>query len=335
MRSTRFAFLIALSGLLALSAPALALDKVKFGTNWLADPAAGGFYQAAADGTYAKYGLEVTIIPGGPQANGGLLLLFGKLEFFMGGDMIGNLLSVESKLPLIAVAADFQKSPQILMSHPDAGLDRWEDLPKASPVYLGAGSIQTFYAWLKIAYGFKDENIRPYNFNSAPFIVNKHAIQQGYVTAEPYEIERQGHFKPNVFLLSDHGYDTYATLIVTRTEIVGKKPDLVQRFVDASAIGWYHYLYGDSSKANAMIKADNPDITDDQIAFSIEELKRNGVVDSGDTLKLGIGAMTDERWKDFFDKMVQIGMVSGGADYRKAFTLQFVDKGVGLDLRPK
>src|SRR5215469_18840319 len=199
----RSAMLLALAGLFSWSLPALALDKVKFGTNWLADPEAGGFYQAVADGTYEKYGLDVAIIPGGPQANGGLMLLFGKLEFFMGGDMIGNLLSAEAKLPLIAVAADFQKSPQILMSHPNAGLDKWDKLPMANPVYVGAGAINTFYAWLRVAYGFKDENIRPYNFNSAPFIKNKKSIQQGYLTAEPYEIERQGGFKPNVFLLSD------------------------------------------------------------------------------------------------------------------------------------
>ena len=331
----RLATLAALAGILALAEPASALDKVRFGTNWLADPAAGGFFQAAADGTYAKYGLDVTIVPGGPQANGGLMLLFGKLEFFMGGDMIGNFLSAEAKLPLIAVAADFQKSPQILMSHPGVGLDQWNELPTADPVYLGAGSINTFYAWLRLTYGFKDENIRPYNFNSAPFMKNVNSIQQGYVTAEPYEIERQGHFKPDVFLLSDHGYTTYATLIVTRRDLVDKNPDLVQRFVDASAIGWYHYLYGDNSKANAAIKTDNPDISDQQIAFSIEELKQHGVIDSGDALTLGIGAMTDARWKDFFDKMVAIGMVDKHTDYTTAYTLQFVNKGVGLDLRPK
>jgi NitT/TauT family transport system substrate-binding protein len=331
----RMAAVAALTLALGLAEPASALDKVRFGTNWLADPEAGGFFQAVADGTYAKYGLDVTIVPGGPQANGGLLLLFGKLEFFMGGDMIGNYLSAEANLPLIAVAADFQKSPQILMSHPDVGLDKWKDLSEAKLVYVGAGAINTFYAWLRLVYGFKDEAIRPYNFNSAPFIHNKNSIQQGYVTAEPYEIEKQGGFKPNIFLLSDYGYDTYSTLIVTRSEIVEKNPDLVRRFVDASAIGWYHYLYGDNSKANELIKTDNPDITDEQIAFSIGEMKKYGVVDSGDTLTLGIGAMTDARWRDFFDKMVQIGMVAPTTDYNKAYTLQFVDKGVGLDLRPK
>ena len=331
----RLATLVALAGIAGFAERASALDKVKFATNWLADPEAGGFYQAAADGTYEKYGLDVTVIPGGPQSNGALMLLFGKIDFFMGGDQIGDFLSAEGKLPLIAVAADFQKSPQIFMSHPGVGLDKWEDLPNAKPVYVGAGAIQTFYGWLRLAYGFKDENIRPYNFNSAPFIRNKMSIQQGYVTAEPYEIEKQGGFKPNIFLLSDYGYSTYSTLIETRRDIVEGKPDLVQRFVDASAIGWYHYLYGDSSKGNAMIKAQNPDITDDEIAFSIGEMKKYGVVDSNDTLTLGIGAMTDARWKDFFDKMVKTGMVDSRTDYKQAYTLQFVDKGVGLDLRPK
>jgi NitT/TauT family transport system substrate-binding protein len=331
----RLAMLSALAGIVGLSSPALALDKVTFGTNWLADPEAGGFYQALADGTYEKYGLDVTIIPGGPQSNGALMLLYRKFEFFMGGDQIGNYICAEGKLPLIAVAADFQKSPQILMSHPGVGLDQWDDLPKAKPVYVGAGAIQTFYAWLRLVYGFKDENVRPYNFMSAPFIQNKTSIQQGYLTAEPFEIERQAHFKPNIFLLADHGYSTYSTLIVTRREIVEQKPDLVQRFVDASAIGWYNYLYGDSSKANERIKTENPDITDAQIAFSIDEMKKHGVVDSGDALKLGIGAMTDARWKSFFDEMVEVGMVDARADYKQAYTLQFVNHRVGLDLRPK
>src|SRR5277367_4489588 len=259
----RLAILSALAGIVGLAEPASALDKVKFATNWLADPEAGGYFQAVADGTYAKYGLDVTVIPGGPQSNGALMLLFGKIDFFMGGDQIGDFLSAESKLPLIAVAADFQKSPQIFMSHPGVGLDKWEDLPNAKPVYVGAGAVNTFYGWLRLAYGF----------NSAPFIHNKMSIQQGYVTAEPYEIEKQGGFRPNIFLLSDYGYSTYSTLIETRRDIVEKNPDLVQRFVDASAIGWYHYLYGDDSKANEMIKTQNPDITDDQIAFSITQLK--------------------------------------------------------------
>jgi NitT/TauT family transport system substrate-binding protein len=212
---------------------------------------------------------------------------------------------------------------------------RHQDLPNAKPAYVGAGAVNTFYGWLRLAFGFKDENIRPYSFNSAPFIHNKMSIQQGYVTAEPYEIEKQGGFRPNIFLLSDYGYSTYSTLIETRRDIVDKNPDLVQRFVDASAIGWYHYLYGDNSKANEMIKAQNPDITDAQIAFSIAAMQKYGVVDSGDSFKLGIGAMTDARWKDFFDKMVQTGMIDARTDYKQAYTLQFVDKGVGLDLRPK
>jgi NitT/TauT family transport system substrate-binding protein len=321
-------------GLMGSADPAAALDKVTFATNWLADPEAGGFYQALVDGTYAKYGLDVTIMPGGPQSNGGMMLVAGKIEFFMGGDMLGDFLSVEQNIPTVPVAADFQKDPQIFMSHPDVGLDKWTDLPKAT-AFVSQGALNSFYTWMKFAWGFKDENVEPYTFNSAPFIADKKSIQQGYLTAEPYEVEKQGGFKPNIFLLADQGYSTYATLIETRRELVDKNPDLVQRFVDASAIGWYHYLYGDNRKANEAIKKDNPEITDDQIAYSIGKLKEYGIVDSGDTLKLGIGAMSEARIKDFFDKMVKAGIVKPDTDYKKAFTLQFVNKGVGVDLRPK
>jgi NitT/TauT family transport system substrate-binding protein len=186
-----------------------------------------------------------------------------------------------------------------------------------------------------LAYGFKDENIKPYNFNSAPFIVSKTSIQQGYLTSEPLEVEKQGGFKPNVFLLADYGYSTYATLVETRREYVQAHPDIVQRFVDASTIGWYHYLYGDNSKANEAIKRENPEMTDEQIVFSITKMKEYGIVDSGDTLKLGIGAMTDDRWSEFYNTMVKAGVVKAGLDYKKAYTTQFVNKSVGLDLRPK
>ena len=171
--------------------------------------------------------------------------------------------------------------------------------------------------------------------NSAPFIANKHSIQEGYLTSEPYGIERRGHFKPNVFLLADHGYSTYSSLIEARRDMVERNPDLVQRFVNASAIGWYHYLYGDNAKANAAIKRANPGMTDGQIAYSIAKLKEYEIVNSGDALKLGIGAMTDARVKDFFDEMVKAGIVKPDTDYKKVYTLQFVDKGVGVKLDSK
>ena len=313
---------------------ALAADKVSFGTNWLAEAEHGGYYQALVDGTYAKYGLDVTIVPGGPQQANELLLAAGKLDFYMGGNLLLAFDAVDKNVPIVVVAAHLQKDPQIMMSHPGVGLDKWTDLPKAT-AYVGKEGLGSFYQWMKSAYGFKEENVRPYTFNPGPFIADPNSIQQGYVTSEPFAVERQGHFKPNIFLLADYGYGTYATTIETRADMIAEHPDVVQRFVDASTIGWYHYLYGDNSKANARIKQDNPEMTDEQIAFSIGKIKEYGLVDSGDTLKLGIGAMTDERVRTFYDQMVKAGVVKPGLDYKKAYTLQFVDKGVGLDLRPK
>jgi len=322
-------------GVCLAASPTLAADKVSFGTNWLAEAEHGGYYQAVVDGTYAKYGLDVTIVQGGPQANNEMLLAAGRLDFYMGGNLLLAFDAVTRGVPIVVVAGDFQKDPQIMMSHPGVGLDKWADLPKATTAFVGKEGLVTFYRWMESAYGFKEDIVKPYTFNAGPFIADKHSIQQGYVTSEPFAVAREGHFEPNVFLLADHGYGTYATTIEARGDLVKKHPDIVQRFVDASAIGWYHYLYGDNSKANALIKKDNPDMTDAQIAFSIAKIKQYGLIDSGDTLKLGIGAMTDRRIKDFYEAMVKAGVEKPGLDYKKAYTLQFVNKGVGLDLRPK
>jgi NitT/TauT family transport system substrate-binding protein len=318
----------------AQSADKVALDKVSFGTNWVAEAEHGGFYQALADGTYRKYGLDVTIVPGGPQVNNRILLLVGKLDFFLAANTLEGFDAVAQNVPTIEVAALFQKDPQVIIAHPGQGIDDLEDLKKLT-LFVSQEGMASYYQWLKADFGFTDSQVKPYTFNPQPFLADKRSAMQGYVTSEPFAIEKAAKFKPKVFLLADQGFDAYSTLIETRRELVDKKPDLVQRFVDASIIGWYNYIYGDNSAANALIKKQNPEMTDDLLAYSVAAMKQYGIVDSGDAVKLGVGAMSDARIKDFFDKMVRSGVVKPGLDYRKAYTLQFVDKKVGLNLRPK
>jgi len=320
----------------AMTGPASAqtLDKVTFGTNWVAEAEHGGFYQALADGTYRKYGLDVTIVPGGPNANNRMLMTVGKLDFFMSANTLQGFDAVAQNVPIIDVAAMFQKDPQVLLAHPDQGIDKLDDLKKLT-IFVSPEGMTSYYQWLRADFGFKDNQTKPYTFNPQPFLADKNSAMQGYVTSEPFAVEQQGKFKPKIFLLADQGFGAYSTLIETRRELVEKKPDLVQRFVDASIIGWYNYLYVDNGAANALIKRQNPEMTDELLAYSVAKMKEYGIVDSGDALTLGIGAMTDARMKDFFDEMLRAGVVKPGLDYRKSYTLQFVDKKVGLELRPK
>ena len=324
------AFLLAF----AVVAPAQSqqLDKVRFGTNWVAEAEHGGFYQALADGTYRKYGLDVTIVPGGPNVNNRILLPVGKLDFFMSANSLQSFDAVAQNIPTVAVAASFQKDPQVLIAHPD--VQSFDDL-KTRTLFVSKEGMASYFQWLKADYGFSESKVKPYTFNAQPFLADKKSAMQGYVTSEPYAVEKQGGFTPKVFLLADHGFNSYSTLIETRRDLVEKKPGLVQRFVDASAVGWYHYIYGDSRPGNDLIKKQNPEMTDELLAYSIAKMKQYGVVDSGDSLTLGIGAMTDAHMKSFFDKMVRAGVVKVGLDYKRAYTLQFVNKGVGTELRPK
>lgn len=310
------------------------LDKVTIAANWLAEAEQGGFYQAVADGTYAKYGLDVTILPGGPQKNNRLLLAAGKVDFYMGDNLIGEFSAVSEHIPIVTVAAMFQKDPLAFMSHPGVGIDRFEDLSHAK-AFVGLATLTTVWPWMERKWRFSRAKVAPYNYNSAPFLADKQSIQQGYVTSEPFAIARAGGFKPNVFLLADNGYETYATTIETRRDLIERKPDLVQRFVDASILGWRDYLNGDNRAANAAIKARNPDIDDAQLAFSVAQMKAYGIVESGDAQKLGIGAMKFERVKRFYETMAAAGVVPAGLDIAQGFDFRFVNKGLGLGPGPK
>jgi NitT/TauT family transport system substrate-binding protein len=319
-------------GLIGLAGTAQALDEVTFGTNWKAQAEHGGFYQAVATGIYERHGLDVTIRPGGPQVNHAQLLAAGQIDFNMGANVFGAFNYVQNDIPMVTVAATFQKDPQILMAHPDQGFDTLADL-RGHPILISQDARTTYWEWLKAEYGFTDDMIRPYTFNPAPFLADPSAIQQGYLSSEPFAIEREGGFTPQVFLLADAGYDTYSTTIETSWQLVEDNPDLVQRFVDASIEGWYSYLYGDPAPANQLIRADNPDMTDEQIAYSIEKLKEYGIVDSREALDLGIGAMTDERWHNFFAFTADAGLFPKDLDLSRAYTLQFVNQKVGMELK--
>ncbi len=300
------------------------LIKVTYGTNWFAQAEHGGFYQAIAAGIYKDYGLDVSIQMGGPQVNGTQLLMGGAIDFFMGyaSDAIK---AVQEGIPKITVAALFQKDPQILIAHP--GTAKTLEELKGRPIFISSAANVTYWPFLKAKFGFEDSQKRPYNFNPGPFLADKTAAQQGYLSSEPLSIKKEGGIDPVVFLLADYGYSPYSTTIECKRELVEQNPDLVQKFVDASIKGWYSYLYGDPTAANELIKQDNPEMNDEQIAYGIEKMKEYGIVDSGDTTENGIGAMTDERWKGFFDTLSADGVFKSDIDYTQAYTLQFVNKG--------
>lgn len=324
---------LALAAGACAAAAAPAADHVVFATNWKAQAAHGGFYQAVADGTYARYGLDVEIRQGGPQVNNRPLLPAGRIDFLMTGNLLHSFDNVKNGVPVVVVASIFQKDPQALMAHPDAGYGRFEDLAKAPVAYIAKDAQFSWWQWLKADYGFKDEALRPYNYNVAPFLADRRSVQQGYAVEEPLTIAKEGGFQPQVYLLADHGYSTYSTTIEARADMVAAKPDLVRRFVEASILGWVNYLYGDRRGADALIIKDNPEMTPDLIAGSIALMKQLGIVDSGDAQTLGIGAMKSERIRDFYDKMVRAGLYKAGeVDLSKVATMQFVNHGVGVDV---
>jgi NitT/TauT family transport system substrate-binding protein len=298
---------------------------IRFATDWRAQAEQGGFYEALANGEYKKRGLDVKIVQGGPGVNVPQLLAAGAVELGMGSNSFIVMNLAQEGVPVKAVAAFFQKDPQVLLAHPDQGIQSIADL-KGHPILLSDASVTAFWVWLKAKYGFTDAQVRKYTFNAGPFLADKRAAQQGYVTSEPYTIEKQAGLKPKVFLLADEGYPGYATMVLAPDSLIARNPAAVKAFVEATAKGWQDYLYGDPAPADALIRKDNPEMTQDVLDQAREKMKAYGIVDGGDGKTLGLGAMTDARWTTFFDMAAGQSVYPKTLDPKKAYTLQFVPK---------
>ncbi|MDO8295459.1 MAG: ABC transporter substrate-binding protein [Caulobacter sp.] len=296
---------------------------VRFATDWRAQGEHGGFYQALASGEYAKRGLDVTIMQGGPSVNVPQLLAAGAIEMGIGSNSFIPLNMAHEKVPVKAVAAFFQKDPQVLIAHPGAGVASIADMA-GRPILLAEASKTAFWVWLKAKYGFTDAQARSYNYSLAPFLADKRAIVQGYLSSEPYQIEHEGGFKPAVFLLADEGYPGYATMVLAPNRLIETDPDMVRAFVEASAVGWKAYLHGDPAAADALILKDNPEMTAALLANAREQMRLYGIVESGDAAGGNVGAMSEARWAEFFRVTAQQGVYPKDMDYRQAFTLDFV-----------
>ncbi len=314
---------------LARRARAQTLDKLSFHTDWRAQAEHGGYYQALAGGIYRRYGIDCDLRQGGPSLNISQLLLAGRVDMIMSGSF-GAFTFLAEKAPFFTIAAIFQKDPQVLIAHPGAGFDSFEKL-KGKTLLISNGARLTYWPYLRKKYGLKDEQVKPYNFQMAPFLADPNAVQQGFLSSEPYSIAQVLGKPPEVKLIADAGFSSYQTTIATSRKLATEKKDLVQRFVNATLEGWAQYLKGGpaADAANAMIKRDNPEQTDDRIAYAVKVLNQYGIVLSGDALKGGIGAMSAARWQGFYDSMVDVDVLPKGLNVADGYTLEFVNKGIG------
>lgn len=330
MRRRAFAAL-GLMALLAACSPAKkdaappGETKLKLATDWRAEAELGGYYQALATGEYKKRGLDVTLIQGGPAVNVPQLLATNAVDVGVGSNSWVVMNLAKENAPVKAVAAFMQKDPWALIAHPDQGVNSIADI-KGHPVLLSDASITGYWAWLKAKYGFTDDQVRKYNYSAAPFLADKRVVQQGYVTSEPYLIEKEGKVKPKVFLLADSGYPAYGSMALVNDGLIAKNPAAVQAFVEATAAGWKSYLYGDPKPGDAAILKDNPEMTQDVLDQARDKMRSYAVVSAknGDG---DIGLMTDARWDAFFQAAIVQGVYPKGQDYKKAYSLQFLPKG--------
>jgi NitT/TauT family transport system substrate-binding protein len=305
------------------------LDKLSFHTDWRAQAEHGGYYQAVAAGIYRKHGIECDLRQGGPSLNISQLLLSGRVDMVM-SNSFEAFTYVREQAPFFTIAAIFQKDPQVLIGHPGSGFMSFDKL-RGRTLLISNGGRVTYWPYLRKKYGLSDVQVRPYNFNMAPFLADPNSVQQGFLSSEPYSIQQALGKPPEVMLIADAGFSAYQTTVAISRKLAGEKKELIQRFVDASLEGWAQYLKGGPAieAANALIKQANPEQTDDRIAYAIKVLNERGIVLSGEALNGGIGAMSDARWQGFYDSMVDVDVLAKGLKVKDAYTLEFVNKGIG------
>jgi NitT/TauT family transport system substrate-binding protein len=297
--------------------------EIRFATDWHAQAEHGGFYEALAEGEYKKRGLDVTIVQGGPAVNVPQLLAAGQVEMGMGSNSFIVLNLAEEKAPVKAVAAFMQKDPQVLMAHPEAHVASLADM-KGKPILISDSAVTTFWLWLKAKYGFTDDQVRKYTHNNATFLADPRAIQEGYITSEPYTLKKEGHIEPKAFLLADAGYPGYAAMALATDKLIASNPAAVKAFVEASAQGWHDYLYGDPKPADALILKDNPDMTQDVLDQARAKMREAGIVDGGEAKAKGIGTMSDARWAEVLKVAQDGGVYPKSLDPKSGYTLRFV-----------
>jgi NitT/TauT family transport system substrate-binding protein len=322
-RNRRLPAALATLAILAMATftPAHAGEPFVYVTNWYAEAEHGGFYQAQATGLYAKAGLDVTLKMGGPQVNMMQLMMAGQADCIMGFD-VQVMQAWEKGIPAVTVAAAFQKDPVVLVAHPD--VKKIEDL-KSKTLLIGSAGQVTYWPWLKAKYGFTDAQVRPYNFNIQPFVADRNVAQQGYLASEPYSIEKEAKIKPTVLILGDLGWPPYAMTVVCSAQTLEKKPKQVSAFLQASMAGWKSYLQGDPKPGNALIRKDNPDMTDELLAYGITRIKAEGMVMGGDAAKLGIGTISDARMKQTYDLLVKHKLLDPTkVDLKKTYSTRFM-----------
>lgn len=311
--------LFAVLAAFALATGAQAEEKFTYMTNWYAQAEHGGFYQAVATGLYKKQGLDVTIKMGGPQVNVMQLMAAGQADCIMGSSDLQVVITRAGGLPVTTVASVFQKDPQVLISHEDVeGFEQMKD----KTILIAPSAQRGYWLWLKQKYGFTDAQTRPYTFNIQPFVADRNTVQQGYLTSEPFAIQKAG-VKARAHLFADKGWTSYATTISCMDATVKNRHAAVAGFVKATMEGWKSYL-ADPAPGNALIKKDNPNMTDEQLAYSVQKLKEMGMVTGGDAAKLGIGTMDESRIATNFkflvdNKLVDADKVKVGEAYDFSF----------------
>ncbi|MCM3785653.1 ABC transporter substrate-binding protein [Neobacillus mesonae] len=302
----------------ASSGEETAKDPVKITqvTNWFAQPEHGGQYTALAKGYYEEAGIDMTIEPGGPQVSSIQIVASGKAQFGMGqADEV--LTARDNGIPVVAIAAIFQKSPQAMLFHADADIQDFADLDGRN-VYIAPGS--GYWDFIKKKYNLAEVKDQTYTGQFVNFIEDKDAVTQSYVTSEPYTLKQQG-IETRYLLTYDAGFQPYSNVLYTTEEFLEENPEAVKSFLEASIKGWNYYK-DNYEEMNEVLKERNPDLTLEGMKYGAEQ--EIPLIFTEETEANGLLSMTEERWTSLQEDMYSLGLLKAKEDISNVFTTEYL-----------
>ena len=301
------------------SATAAAPVKIRFQTDWYPQPEHGGYYQALAKGYYAAEGLDVEILPGGPNAQVMASVAVGRADLGMtnGDDVI---VAIARGVPIKMVGAEMQRDPQGILFHAEHPLKSLQDLQGRT---LMAGSGSTWIEVMRKKLGV-EFTLLPLVGDLARFMNSTEFVQQCFVTNEPYFAKQRG-ANVGALLIASDTYEPYRVMFASQ-DFIAKHPEVVAKFVRASVHGWVDYLGGDPAPANKILAEKRSDLTPEFMAYSIKAMNEYKLV-SGDPAKGEFaGQITAARLEKQIKLLQEVGVLDKPVAVADVATFEFIPK---------
>lgn len=309
----------------AASESAKPLTKVRAGLGWVFQGQFAGFMVAQSMGFYKDVGLDVQLIPGGPDVNGQALVVSGSAEFGMAGDFAQVMSAREQGIPVKGIFTVQEHQGGILICKKTTGITSWKDLTgKKIGVWEGSGRTGVRYALNVAGVGADNVTLLPQKFSMVEFYEDLFDCASATTPNELHVVLDAGYAVSDLTLLDfdQLGFRIPGDTVFTTDKLISDHPDVVQAFVTGTLKGWMYAIQHPEEAATIVLQF-APDLEYRKQVLQIWEMARLMVSGSGATK--GIGYLDQADLETLLKAALSAGTMSTSVDVTQSYTNEFWD----------